>query len=166
MNLSIIIPHFNGSGFLEKLLQSIENNKDIQIIVIDDMSELFHLKAIKLLQNKYNFELYQNNRIKSAGTCRNIGLEKAKGEWILFADSDDYFVDRFYEKVRKYFKSKNDVIFFTPTSQYLDTDKIADRHLSFEKKILDYLRDKNKLNELLLRYTYVVPWSRMIKKNL
>ena len=32
------------------------------------------------------------------------------------------------------------------------------------KKILDYLFDKNKQNELLLRYTYVVPWSRMIKK--
>jgi glycosyltransferase involved in cell wall biosynthesis len=166
MNLSIVIPHFNGSYLLEKLLFTIPKDKDIQIIVVDDKSEIFHLKFIDELNKKYNFEFYQNNRTKGAGTCRNIGLEKAKGKWILFADSDDFFVDNFYHKVSNYFNSQNDVIFFSPTSQYMETGKIADRHLSFKKKIEAYLKNNNKKNEFFLRYTYIVPWSRMIKKEL
>jgi glycosyltransferase involved in cell wall biosynthesis len=166
MNLSIVIPHYNGSNLLEKLLSSIPQEKEIQIIVVDDKSELSHLKFIEKLKKKYNFEFYQNNKIKGPGTCRNIGLEKAKGKWILFADSDDYFVDKFYNKVSSYFNSKSDVIFFPPTSQHMGTSKIADRHLSFKKKIKAYLNNNNIKNEFFLRYTYIVPWSRMIKNEL
>ena len=97
MNLSIIIPHFNGSDLLATLLEFIPDDKKIQTIVVDDKSDSFHLKAIEKLKYKYDFEFYENNKFKSR-LCRNIGLEKAKGKWIMFADSDDYFVDGFYEK--------------------------------------------------------------------
>lgn len=166
MNLSIIIPHYNSSNFIEKLLLSIPNKKDIQIIIVDDKSEPSHIKVIDELKKKYNFDFFQNNRNKGAGTCRNIGLEKSKGKWILFADSDDFFVDNFYQKVSTYFNNLSDVIFFSPTSQYIETGKIADRHLSFKKKINAYMKNKNKKNEFFLRYAYIVPWSRMIKKEL
>ncbi|MBD1155077.1 glycosyltransferase family 2 protein [Pelagibacterales bacterium SAG-MED18] len=164
MNLSIIIPHYNSSNFLEKLLLSIPKKKDIQVIIVDDKSELSHLKVIYELKKIYSFDFFQNNRDKGAGSCRNIGLEIAIGKWILFADSDDFFVNNFYHKVSTYFNSLNDVIFFSPTSQYIETGKIAGRHLSFKKKINAYMKNNNKKNEFLLRYTYIVPWSRMIKK--
>ena len=147
MNLSIVIPHYNGSYLLGKLLSTIPKKIDIQIIVVDDKSEVSHLKVIDELNKIYNFEFYKNNRTKGAGTCRNIGLEKAKGKWILFADSDDFFINKFYQKVSMYFNSKSDVIFFSPTSQYIETGKIANRHLSFKKKINAYMKndDKKKL---------------------
>lgn len=166
MNLSIVIPHYNGSYLLGKLLSTIPKKIDIQIIVVDDKSEVSHLKVIDELNKIYNFEFYKNNRTKGAGTCRNIGLEKAKGKWILFADSDDFFINKFYQKVSMYFNSKSDVIFFSPTSQYIETGKIANRHLSFKKKINAYMKNDDKKNEFFLRYAYVVPWSRMIKKEL
>ena len=78
MKLSIIIPHYNGSNLLENLLESIPQDKEIQIIVVDDKSELYHVNFIEKLLTKYNFEFYQN-QIAKAQTCRNIGLEKAKG---------------------------------------------------------------------------------------
>jgi len=164
MKLSIIIPHYNGSNLLENLLESIPQDKEIQIIVVDDKSELYHVNFIENLLTKYNFEFYQNQNLKGPGTCRNIGLEKAKGEWILFADSDDYFVKNFYDKLINYFESKSEVIFFSPTSRYLGTKEIANRHLSFKKKNEAYLKENNKKNEFFLRYTYMVPWSRMVKK--
>jgi glycosyltransferase involved in cell wall biosynthesis len=164
MMLSIIIPHFNGSQLIEKLLASIPNDKNIQTIIVDDKSELFHLKAIELLKSKYDFEFYQNDKIKSSGLCRNIGIQKAKGKWIIFADSDDYFIDGFYNTLINYFDSKNDIIFFTPTSRYIDSGKFANRHLSFQKIIRNYLLDKSKKNELMLRYNFISPWSKMIKK--
>ena len=165
MSLSIVIPHFNASDLIENLLASIPKDKQIQIIVVDDKSELLHVKAIEKLKSIYNFEFYQNHKVKSSGLCRNIGLEKATGEWIMFADSDDYFIDGFYNKIAKHFYNQNDVVFFPPTSRYIDTGKIADRHLSFKKIIEDYLNDKSKKNEFFLRYNFISPWSKMIKKD-
>ena len=165
MSLSIIIPHFNQPYLLEKLLKSIpQDKKDIQTIVVDDKSEIIHINTVKQLKRKFNFELYLNHKIKSAGICRNIGLEKANGQWILFADGDDHFVNGFYDKVSKYFNIERDVIFFTPTSQQIDTEKFADRHLSIEKIIKDYLNVKSRKSELLLRYNLMAPWSKMINK--
>ena len=113
MSLTIIIPHFNTSDLLQILLASIPQDKGIQTIVIDDQSELSHLKAIENLMSKYNFELYYNDLMKSAGTCRNIGIKNAKGNCLLFADSDDFCVKGFYNKVSRYFDSKIDIVFFS-----------------------------------------------------
>lgn len=166
MNLSIVIPHFNQPDLLEKLLKSIpQDKKDIQTIVVDDKSDSISIKKVESLKVRYNFEFYKNNRNKSAGICRNIGLQKAKNKWVIFADGDDYFVKGFYKIVSRYFESSADVTFFSPTSQYLDTKKEAERHLSFKKIIKNYLKEPNKLNELLLRYNFISTWSKMMKKN-
>lgn len=165
MSISIVIPHFNKPDLLEKLLISIpQDKKDVQTIVVDDKSDSVHLKAVERLKIKYNFEFYINDKVKSAGICRNIGLEKAQNNWITFADGDDYFTDGFYNKVSKYFNEKSDVVFFSPTSQYLDTGKIADRHLAFQKIIKNYLKNQTKQNELLLRYNFISTWSKIMKK--
>lgn len=164
MNLSIIIPHYNRSSLLEILLKSIPKNYDIQTIVVDDKSELFQLEAIEQLKKKYDFEFYKNERIKGPGECRNIGLEKSKGKWILFADSDDYFLDGFYEKIIRYFDTINDVVFFSPTSLFMDTGKKADRHAPIQKIIQNYLKDKSRKSELFLRYNFIAGWSKMIKR--
>lgn len=161
--LTIIIPHFNSSSMLKTLLSTIPQDKGIQTIVVDDKSELSHVEQLK---SKYKFEFYQNDGVKSAGSCRNIGLEKAKGRWVLFADSDDYFVDGFYDAVSGYFESESDMVFFLPTSIYIDTGKIADRHVDFEKKIVAYTDEKNEENELNIRYMIPNPICKMIKKEL
>jgi len=166
MSLSIIIPHYNNSERLEILLMSIPQNKKIQVIIIDDQSDLHHLKKIDLLQVKYTFEYYQNKKAKSAGSCRNIGLKKATGDWLLFADSDDYFIESFYDVVSKYFDSKNDVVFFKPTSIDINTRKTSDRHLYLLPLIDNYLASKEKDNEMNLRYKFHAPWSKIIKKKL
>ncbi len=165
MSLSIIIPHFNKPDLLEKLLASIpQDKKDIQTIVVDDKSDPIHLKTVEQLKVKYNFEFYKNNKVKSAGLCRNIGLDKALKKWVIFADGDDYFVNGFYDVINRYFNNNSDVVFFNPTSQYLDTGKLADRHRSFQKTIQNYLNHKSKKNELMLRYNFISTWSKMMKK--
>ncbi len=113
--LSIIIPHFNSSQMLKTLLGSIPKNKEIEIIIVDDKSETVHIETInKILDAREDMHtkfFINNTSIKSAGTCRNIGIEKASGKWLFFADADDYFTDSFYEKVQPYFESMNEVVF-------------------------------------------------------
>ncbi|RXJ02251.1 glycosyltransferase family 2 protein [Anaerobacillus alkaliphilus] len=166
VNLSIIIPHYNSVALLDKLLKSIPNSKEIQVIVVDDQSngrekEEF-LKLIMKFKKK-NVEFHYNNTLnKSAGACRNIGLNQAIGKWLLFADSDDYFLEGFYDTLQAYFNTENDVIFFRPISIELDTGKVSDRHLTYTK-ILDEQKHGSPYSELLLRYRFYVPWSKLLK---
>ena len=168
-DLTIIIPHYNSSALLEKLLSTIPNNKNIEVIVVDDKSEDKHINYIQNIKHskKYiDFTLLSNETSnKGAGTARNIGLKKANGEWVLFADSDDYFTDIFYESVRKYFDSDNDVVFFKSTSIYIDTGETADRHLDIQTVLNNYVYDNNKGNELNLRYDIFPPWAKLINKD-
>ena len=169
INLTIIIPHYNTPSLLEKLINSIPELNDIQIIVVDDNSdkefETF-LKVKSIYSNRVEF--YTNNTgIKGAGLCRNIGLDYAKGSWILFADADDYFLAGMYDKVQEYFDSDYDMVFFTPTSVYMDTGKLADRHVSREILIENYLNNTNQENMLALKsFGFGVPWSKLIKREL
>lgn len=167
IDLSIIIPHYNTPKLLKKLLNSIPIRDNIEVIVIDDKSDkkLNLLKKI-ISSSKYkqiNFLINKTDK-KGAGVCRNIGLEKAKGEWLLFADSDDYFVEGFYDIIKPYFDTDNDVVYFKPTSEYIDSGKMADRHKYYAEYVEKYNEDKSMESELNLRYKFLVPWSKMIKR--
>ncbi|MBN2768414.1 MAG: glycosyltransferase family 2 protein [Campylobacterales bacterium] len=165
--LSIIIPHFNSSKMLETLLNTIPKNKNIEVIIVDDKSEKKHIEYIeKILKRKedHRIRFFLNDRpIKSASTCRNIGIENAKGKWLFFADADDYFIDGFYEKVQPYFKSTNEVVFFMPDSVHINTQERANRHIIYENMINNYLRDKSLKNELYIRYKMHSPWLKIVQ---
>lgn len=114
--LTIIIPHHNIPDLLRKLLASIPKRNSIQIIVVDDHSTEYvdQLNAVIRSADDRNLEFYHNDAARnSPGTCRNIGLDHARGQWILFADADDYYVDGWYEKLEPYFHSDYEVIFLS-----------------------------------------------------
>ncbi|WP_409200093.1 glycosyltransferase family 2 protein [Methanobrevibacter sp. DSM 116169] len=91
--VSVIVPIYNSSHTLEKTLNSIIHQKfeNYEIIVIDDGSTDDSLdKSYETLSKSslpYQI-IHQKN--KGASVARNNGLEVAKGEYILFVDSDDY----------------------------------------------------------------------------
>lgn len=167
--ISIIIPYHNNIEYLVKLLDSIKYFDEIEVIVVDDFSDKNLDKYNDVKNNiKYKEVIFLENKSnnRGAGVGRNIGLERASGEWILFADSDDYFVEDYFDKIKKYINSDYDVVFFTPTSIDLDTNKLADRHIFFKNEIEDYIANPSKLNEYQIRYYFYTPWSKMIKRKL
>lgn len=100
--ISIIIPCYNIENYIEKCIESIENQtyKDIEIIAVDDCSKDGTLVKLKELQEKYsNLQVYQNDKNRGAAYSRNFAMKKAKGEYIGFVDSDDYITDDYYEKL-------------------------------------------------------------------
>ncbi len=164
-NLSIIIPHYNTPDLLEKLIRSIPADKDIQIVVVDDNSsvELDKLKHVREIYGQI-VEFYINDsHVKGAGACRNIGLKHADGKWLLFADADDFYVEGMYDIVSAYFELDYDEVFFTPTSIYLDSGKLCNRHEAYEKRINQYIAKPSRENLLRIKLATNAPWASMIR---
>ncbi len=85
---SIIIPNYNKEEYIEECLNSIFNQsyKNFEVIVIDDASSDNSIEII----NKFDVKLLHTNR-KRAGGARNLGIDNATGDYLIFLDSDDYF---------------------------------------------------------------------------
>ena len=168
IELSVIIPHYNSVKSLQRLVDSIPAKDEVEVIVVDDVSSegLDELQALQSTNQSKQVKLFENDTgNKGAGACRNIGLQHAQGKWVLFADSDDFFVGDFYQHVRKFFASDYEVVFFKPTSVEVDTGEKSDRHLFFERLTTNFLEKKDLKSETYLRYSFSVPWSKLIRRD-
>lgn len=87
---SIIIPNYNKEEYVRETLESIFNQtyKNFEVIVVDDGSTDKSIEIIK----EFDIKLFHTNR-KRAGGARNVGIDNATGDYIIFLDSDDYFTD-------------------------------------------------------------------------
>lgn len=166
--LSIIIPHYNSPQYLRTLISSIPNIPNIQVIVVDDKSTMYKEEYDQLRNESVgkNVEFYDNETVKSAGACRNIGLQHAAGEWLLFADADDYFMEGFYDVVSSYVHSDYDIVFFMPTSVVLETKEVSDRHLGTAARVKNYYDNPDWKNELVLRYWVPSPCAKLVRKEM
>ena len=167
INYTIIIPHKNIPSLLQRCLNSIPRREDVQIVVVDDNSDADKVDFEKFPGLNDNhveiiFGKNENNR-KGAGYARNLGLEKAKGKWLIFADADDYFTDCFNEFLDLYKDDdENDVIFFKVDSINLDTGKQGNRHCY----INDYLCKIQNSGDWDIALNLSVPWNKFIKREI
>ena len=78
-----------------RCLDSIPVSEDVQVIVVDDCSPDAdsYPQRYPQLSRPY-LEFVRTTRNGGAGYARNVGLEHAKGKWLMLADADDYFVDK------------------------------------------------------------------------
>lgn len=106
MKLSIIVPVYNTKKYLKKCLNSLvkQTLKDIEIIVINDGSK----ENVDAIIKKYQKQIiYIKNDNHGIGYTRNLGIKKAKGEYIGFVDSDDYVEQNMYADYYEFAKKEN-----------------------------------------------------------
>lgn len=92
--VSIIIPTFNRAHLIEETLDSVlaQTYKNWECIVIDDGSTdntAEVLKTYTAKDSRFQYHHRPNNRPKGANTCRGLGFELSKGEFVNWFDSDD-----------------------------------------------------------------------------
>ena len=164
---SIIIPHHNTPDLLERCLNSIPERADIDVIVIDDNSEESIVPLFEAVCNSHPCVRYVLTRNGlGAGYARNIGLSMLHSKWVLFADSDDYFLPDAWTTIEKYSNSDADIIYFHSICRYSDTLEQGDRHIPLINKIDDFIDNPNSTTEGRLRYNYNEPWGKMIRVSL
>ncbi len=101
--ISIIVPVYNQEKYLARCLDSILNQtyKNLEVICIDDKSTDSTADIINQYKIKDSRVVYYRNIGKGVSAARNFGIEKAKGKYIGFVDSDDFIQPQMYEFMMK-----------------------------------------------------------------
>lgn len=106
MEVSVIIPMHNSVSTIEKAIKSINLSLNYEIICVDDGSTDTTRLKIEELQLVYPIKyIYQKN--SGAASARNKGLDSASGEYVIFLDSDDTYINKSIEKMFVYAKNTN-----------------------------------------------------------
>lgn len=93
--VSVIMPVYNSSSFLNSSIESIQKQtlKDIEIICVDDGSTDDSLNVLHDLNEKYGNIKIISQQNSGPGVARNTGIKNATGDYIAFLDSDDIYLD-------------------------------------------------------------------------
>jgi glycosyltransferase involved in cell wall biosynthesis len=115
MRLTVIIPVYNRQELGERALRSAiaQQMDDTEIVVVDDCSHPPFRLPPDIAENP-NVRLIRNNANGGESVARNVGVATARGEWIAFLDSDDYWlVDTLrarLELAEEEFLAENDIM--------------------------------------------------------
>lgn len=165
--VSIIVPVHNTEIYLEKCIASLINQtmQDIEIILIDDASTDSSKLIMQHFEKMYPDKIiciYLFDNIFQGG-ARNRGIEIAKGEFIMFVDSDDFVDEGMCEKL--YIKAKetlSDIVFCDILKIYEEKNKKMWFSYVFDQQ-LDEMTDESRKMYL---FTEGYPVAKIIKKKL
>lgn len=164
---SVIIPHYNSPDLLMRCLASIPDREDIQVIVIDDNSsaDVVDFTNFPGKERIYTTLLFNKDN-QGAGHARNLGLERATGKWLIFADADDFFLPNAWNTFGKYAESDYDIIYFQYTSVNSETLQPDARQRTYGKYFDAYFANPNQYTLDHLRFRHDIPWGKMIRKSI
>jgi glycosyltransferase involved in cell wall biosynthesis len=164
MNLSIIIPHKDRPELLAKLLKSIPERDDLEIIIVDDNSneKIVDFDKFPGLDRK-NVKIVFDKKGGGGGYARNIGLDLVEGKWVLFADSDDYFTEDFKNLLENGLDYEEDVVFFKAMSEDLQSGIPSSRTMGLNYYINKAIKAHDYSH---LRYQVAYPVAKLISSKI
>lgn len=162
--LSIIVPVYNTEEYLAVCIESLVSQtlQDIEIILINDGSTDKTESIIEEYKQKYP-EIIKTKKIKNSGAAeaRNVGLQMAEGEYIGFADSDDYMETTMYEKLyNKAIQDNSEIV----VAGYYSKDINAIKRLQIGN-MTQYGKNIKENPEIFL-YSNPYLWNKIFKKSL
>jgi glycosyltransferase involved in cell wall biosynthesis len=110
--VSVIMNCHNGEKYLRKSLQSLilQNYKNWELIFWNNCSSDNSKKIFNSLKDS-RFKYYENDKLKNLYDARNLATNKAKGKYICFLDTDDWWIKTKLEKQIKLFLSDKKINF-------------------------------------------------------
>lgn len=110
MSVSIITPIFNSERFIAETIVSVQAQtyQDWEMIIVDDCSTDKTAEIVASFQEKDSrIKYFYNSTNKGSALSRNLALQKAKGKWIAFLDSDDIWLPDKLEKQIEFMTKNN-----------------------------------------------------------
>ena len=93
VKVSVIVPVYNAKKTIRDCLEAIvgQTLKEIEVICVDDGSKDGSWKVIEEIRQKDDRVRLIRQENQGAGVARNVGMKEARGDYLVFLDSDDYF---------------------------------------------------------------------------
>jgi len=128
--VSVVIPTYNHGDYLGRALQSVldQTYPRWEVIVIDNYStDNTDTVIVSFADPRITYLKINNNGVIAAS--RNAGIRAAKGEWIAFLDSDDWWTN---DKLEACLSSINDEVDFV----YHDLERVSDQAQPFRLQLI------------------------------
>lgn len=168
--ISIITPVNNSQKYLYKYLNNIckQSYINIEIICIDDGSTDNSLKILQQYARKDTRVEIITQKNQGAAVARNLGLSVAKGKYVIFLDSDDYFEPDLIEaSVAKAEKFKADMVIFKAEA----FDDLTGKTSPLNDRISSLKEYQNKtfcykdMPEDIFNSFLIAPWNKLYRKS-
>ncbi|WP_276806415.1 glycosyltransferase family 2 protein [Bacteroides stercorirosoris] len=127
MFFSIIVPCFNSENFINKTTSMLtqQSFNDFEVIFIDDGSSDYTFDILASISKSvpYKTTILQNTKNSGPGITKGVGVDKSKGDYLLFMDSDDWFEPEALQLLYTHLSQHHsDIVFFDAYRAY-DTGK-------------------------------------------
>lgn len=169
--ISVVIPVYNTSKFLNKCLDSVLNQTypNIELVIVNDCSTDDSEKIIKNYANKYsNIRVVKHEVNRGLFHARLSGFKVSKGEYIAFLDSDDSVSRDYYRKMLSTL-IKNDADICLADWVWENENGEWNYHSNEEIRNTDFVYDNNQILDKLLKghgynFSWHVVWNKLIKR--
>lgn len=143
--ISVIVPCYNCEEYIEENIESIFNQtyEKFKVIYIDDGSEDNTLKILKEYEKKDRRIKVIHTENKGVAAARNLGITKAKGNYITFIDADDYIDTKYLETL---YKNTMDGKIDYVKSNIIRTKRNEKININIKEKV--YMKKNNEFDEL------------------
>lgn len=111
--ISIIIPIYNGEKYIDRCMKVLSNIKEnVEIILINDGSTDNTKKKLQKYKSRSNITII-NQKNSGVSNARNMGIQIAKGDYIMFCDIDDYYDENVIPTItRRIIQENPDLLIF------------------------------------------------------
>lgn len=160
MKYSVIVPVYNVESYISKCVDSILacDCHDFELLLVDDGST----DGSGLICDNYG---QQDSRVRvfhkqngGVSSARNLGLEHAGGEWIMFVDSDDWVSDTFFD-----IEDTSADIIERPYSRISEDGKVVSRYCPSSHRIIE---ERDDLFDFFVNERINVLWNKVIRRSL
>ena len=137
---SVILPWHKDDDLFRRAVASVPCREDVELIAVEDKDRL------------------------GAGWARNQALSKARGKWLVFLDSDDFFTADAFAVMDRHASDEADVIYFNVEAQMAGSGLPSSRQDDKRKHLAAYASKPSAL-EFFCRYQYPEPWGKMVRRS-
>ena len=160
--VSVIINCFNGEKYLKEAVTSVLNQtyKNLEIVFWDNQSKDSSCKIFKSF-NDNRLKYHYSSEHTSLYKARNLAIEKCKGEFISFIDSDDWWVPEKLETQIEFFKDQ--IVGMVYSNYYSYENESKKKRLAFTKKLPTGFIESSLLSQYSVGIITLVIRKRVLK---
>ncbi|MBR5988594.1 MAG: glycosyltransferase family 2 protein [Prevotella sp.] len=168
MRVSVIIPVYNVSDYVERCVRSVmaQRYSDIECIIVDDCTPDDSItkceRQIAAYDGPISFSIVRHEKNKGVSAARNTGMKAATGDYVVYMDSDDAITDDCIEKLIR--PIKRDASIEMVIGNHM---RDVDGHRTYRQQQERELGSRDAIRDFFFcqRGFFVTPCNRLVKRD-